>query len=638
MSIRARIFAVIGAVVAAAFVQTLVVVSLEGRRVATRDAMDKAIWRYQSQSEIQPLVADLDSAQRAFLITGRPASRQEYNQRWEMYVQQVSLLPQYIDEPAARKELADLAARIHDWHQNVSLVLMDSREKIPDIARALDEMSLPRMRQIRALLNRFEQGEKERLSEQRQDMNTQYLQTTLLTLALPAVTIVMLLVLVAILARILLDPLAAVAESARQISGGNFDVTLPAAARDEIGALVRAFRDMTSAVQRRQRDLTDALSREREISQMYAALRTKAEHEHARLQAVIATVPAALMILEAPGGRIVMQNTAADMLLGREPDEDDERQAYWENFRAAYRDGTPCSKEDWGPRQALRGDVVVGQELIVKPPDGRTVPILISAAPLRNESGTIIGAVAAVQDITNLYEIDRLKSEFVSVVSHELRTPLTSIKGALQLLLDEVPLSDPDHRTLMDVALSNTDRLVRIINDILDISKIEAGKLELNQRPCDVAELVRLSVQSVAQIAADASVTLTPMVPPAVPKVLADPDRTIQAIVNLLSNALKYAPPGSDVILEVRPRADRSVALSVIDRGRGIPAEKLGQLFQKFQQIDGADTRRFRGTGLGLAITKALIEMQGGSVGVSSEVDKGSTFTITLPGLPVQRP
>lgn len=633
MSIRARIFAVIGAVVAAAFVQTIAIVVLEGRHNATNDAMDRALSRYENQSQVMQLVVELDSVLRAHLMTGQPALRDEYERLWNLYERTIALLPQYLDEPAAKKEAARLDAAIRDWHRNVSLELMKQRPTVPDMPQLLEQMNTPRMHQIRGLLYAFQTRERNRLTDQRNSANSQYLFTALVTLAIPALSIVMLLILVAILARILLDPLAAVAESARQISGGNFDVVLPpASSRDEIGALVRAFRDMSTAVQRRQRDLTEGLAREREMSQMNAALRTKAEHEHARLQATVATVPAALVILDAPSNRVVLQNKAADLLVGREPDGDlAARQAYWRNFQATYRDGTPCADDDWGTARALRGEVTVGQELIVKHPKGRTIPILISAAPLRDELGAITGAVAAFQDITNLYEVDRLKNEFVSVVSHELRTPLTSIKGSLQLLLAEVPLPDPDHRTLMNVALSNTDRLVRIINDILDISKIEAGKLALVPRPCDVQDLMRQSIQSVEQIANGSTVTLALVVAPAVPKVLADPDRTIQAIVNLLSNALKYAPAQSEVTVDVRPEPANFVTIAITDRGRGISPEQIGQLFQKFQQIDGADTRKFRGTGLGLAITKALVEAQGGSVGVRSEAGQGSTFTLTIP-------
>jgi signal transduction histidine kinase len=285
----------------------------------------------------------------------------------------------------------------------------------------------------------------------------------------------------------------------------------------------------------------------------------------------------------------------------------------------------------WGAERVLQGQVLVGEELVVQHPDGRAIPILVSAAPLYEDNGRITGGVAAFQDITGLYEVDRLKSEFVSIVSHELRTPLTSIKGALQLLIDERLASDPDHAMLLNVALSNTERLVRIINDILDISKIEARKLELKSRPHAVSEVVEQSLQNVGPIARGALVTLQANIEAGVPAVQVDLDRTIQAVVNLLSNALKVAPPRSEVTLTARRAADGFVAFSVTDRGRGIAPDKIGLLFQKFQQLDGANTRKAGGTGLGLAIVKALVEMQGGEVSVESAVGRGSTFTVTVP-------
>jgi signal transduction histidine kinase len=285
----------------------------------------------------------------------------------------------------------------------------------------------------------------------------------------------------------------------------------------------------------------------------------------------------------------------------------------------------------WAIERVMKGESIVGEELVVGRPDGVEVPILVSAAPLREEDGRISGGVAAFQDITSLYEVDRLKSEFVSIVSHELRTPLTSIKGALQLLIDEGLAADPDHAMLLNVALSNTERLVRIINDILDISKIEAGKLELNLRPHAVGEVVKQSLQNVEAIARGATVTLKADIEAGVPAVQVDLDRAIQVIVNLLSNALKVAPPRSEVTLAARRAGDTLVAFSVTDHGKGIAPDKIGLLFQKFQQLDGANTRKARGTGLGLAIVKALVEMQGGQVSVESSVGHGSTFTVTVP-------
>ena len=631
MSIRARIFAVIGVVVAAAFGQTMFVLDLETQRSNLRKAQDSAMYRYESQSRLVRLVVEIDGVQRAALLTGDPAVRVDYERLWSSYERDIALLPQYIDEQAVRKELAAIDALIRDWHERVSLVLMPSAGPTPEMASRLAELGTPRMRRIRSDLDRFEARERDRINQQRMSANTKGLNTTLQTLAIPAVAIVLLLVLVAFIARIVLDPLAALAQSALQISGGNFDVSLPPPSRDEIGALVRAFREMTTAVQRRQRDLTEALSRERDVSQLLDTQRAKAEREHERLLATIETVPVAILIVDAATRRTVVQNRTAEALLGREPDDEEARAAYWRSFAVTLRDGTPVTAEHWGWKRVLTGDTVVGEELVVKHPDGRVLPILMSGAPLRDDDGAIIGGVVAFQDITSLYEVDRLKSEFVSIVSHELRTPLTSIKGALQLLLSESPAADPDHVTLMNVALSNTDRLVRIINDILDISKIEAGRLELNAKTQSVAEVVTLSVQNVQHLAQSASLTIATVIEPDVPAIHVDLDRTIQVVVNLLSNALKFAPAKSEVTLSARRERDGFVAISVTDRGRGIPPDKVGLLFQKFQQLDDANTRKVRGTGLGLAIVKALVEKQGGRVRVESEVGKGSTFTITVP-------
>jgi len=602
VSIRARIFTVVGVVVAAAFLQALIVVRVESQRSATAGYLERALWRLENEAALGRLIVELDGAQRALAAAGSPAQAAERERLWGLYERTAALLPEAFDAPESRRGLAAIEALMREWH-----------------GKPPGDESAALMGRIRAEFDRFETRERNRVGDERIAANRQSLQSTLLTLGIPAAAIVMLLLLVAFVARILLDPLAAIATSARQISGGNFDVSLPRETKDEIGDLARAFREMTTAVQRREREVTEA--------------RVKAERERQRLQATIETVPVALVIVDAGSGRIVLRNRTAGALIGHEPDDRDAREAYWRSFRMTTRDGAPVDIREWGAARVLQGQLIVGEELVVKHPDGREIPILVSAAPLHEDDGRISGAVAAFQDITSLYEVDRLKTEFVSIVSHELRTPLTSIKGALQLLIDERLASDPDHAMLMNVALSNTERLVRIINDILDISKIEAGKLELNARPHTVDEVVKLSLQNVEPIAHGALVSLTADIEAGVPAVQVDLDRTIQVLVNLLSNALKVAPPRSEVTLAARRAADGFVAFSVTDRGKGIPPEKIGLLFQKFQQLDGANTRKARGTGLGLAIVKALVEIQGGRVSVESTVGHGSTFTVTVPAV-----
>jgi PAS domain S-box-containing protein len=238
---------------------------------------------------------------------------------------------------------------------------------------------------------------------------------------------------------------------------------------------------------------------------------------------------------------------------------------------------------------------------------------------------------AHVLDISERHEVDRLKDEFVAVVSHELRTPLTSIRGALQLVLDEKPeFKEPDHEPLLTIALNNCERLIRIINDTLDVAKAEAGQIELKLGACAVDDLARTAIQSVDQTARAAGVVIEVHLEPGLPPITGDFDRVVQILVNLLSNAVKSAPAGSVVTLTGRS-VDGAVALAVQDHGAGIARTDLGKLFHKFKQLDSPGPLRARGTGLGLAIVKALAEQHGGHVEVESCVGEGSTFTVTLP-------
>ena len=285
--------------------------------------------------------------------------------------------------------------------------------------------------------------------------------------------------------------------------------------------------------------------------------------EHSKLAATIASVPYGLVLLDR-SGRMVLQNTAAEELL-KLPPAATPPEARRRIYRMLDRDGREIPYDHWPTNLAVAGHRVVGREVLVERPDATTIPLIINAAPLRGADGELLGAVAGFQDITHIFEVGRLKDEFVSTVSHELRTPLTSIKGSLQLVLadpDSVP--DTEYHELLTVALTNTERLVRLINDILDISKIDAGRLILIRTAVAPAELVRQSIAAVAQ--APAGVTITATVSEGVPDVFADPDRILQALVNLLSNALKFAPAGTAVEVDVASDGAHFVRFSVSAR------------------------------------------------------------------------
>ena len=230
-----------------------------------------------------------------------------------------------------------------------------------------------------------------------------------------------------------------------------------------------------------------------------------------------------------------------------------------------------------------------------------------------------------------LTELSRLKDDFVATVSHELRTPLTSIKGSLQLL--NAADTDHDDRTdLLRVALGNADRLIRMVNDILDIAKIEAGALVLQRRTQTVDALARSAVETVRPIAAAAGVRLAVSMADGLRPINVDSDRMVQALVNLLSNAVKFAPRASVVTLAARTMPDGGVAMTVHDEGGGIPPDRIERLFEKFSQLNPGSSNQGRGTGLGLSITKAIVQEHGASISVTSDRSSGTTFEILLTG------
>ncbi|HMP39098.1 MAG TPA: ATP-binding protein [Roseiflexaceae bacterium] len=239
--------------------------------------------------------------------------------------------------------------------------------------------------------------------------------------------------------------------------------------------------------------------------------------------------------------------------------------------------------------------------------------------------------LAIARDMTERKKIERLKNEFVSVVSHELRTPLTAIRGSLGLIgsgvLGELP---PKAAEMIAIASKNSERLVRLINDILDMDKIESGKMVFQLAPIDLVTLTRQTINETQGYAAEFGVELVLHAAMPVATVQADADRLGQVLANLISNAAKYAPRGSCVEVTIRG-SGTTVSVDVTDYGPGIPLEFHDRIFQKFAQADTSNTRRSGGTGLGLAISHAIVERLGGQLSFTTELGRGTTFTMTLP-------
>ncbi|WP_404789831.1 GAF domain-containing protein [Altericista sp. CCNU0014] len=261
--------------------------------------------------------------------------------------------------------------------------------------------------------------------------------------------------------------------------------------------------------------------------------------------------------------------------------------------------------------------------------DGTVRLCKIKAAPILSTTHDLLGYVGTVEDITESRAIEQMKNEFISIVSHELRTPLASIRGSLGLLASDVLKDDPDTaQHMLDIATIETERLVRLVSDILDLERLESNKVVLDKQWCSAATLMQQSIEVLQPLAEENQIHLS--CSPLSAQIWVAPDRIIQTLVNLLGNAIKFSPPSSHVTLTASIQANR-ILFQVRDRGRGIPAHKLEEIFGRFQQVDASDSRNEGGTGLGLAICRNIVQQHGGKIWVESVVGKGSTFYFTIP-------
>ncbi|MEA2571473.1 MAG: hypothetical protein QOI24_3474 [Acidobacteriota bacterium] len=282
------------------------------------------------------------------------------------------------------------------------------------------------------------------------------------------------------------------------------------------------------------------------------------------------------------------------------------------------------------------GTLQSSAEELFRRADDSSFPIDYVSNPMCDDDGNVVGAVVTFRDITERHEIERLKSQFVATVSHELRTPLTSIRGALGLLSGGLLGSvSPKGQRMLEIAVSNTDRLVRLINDILDVERIDSQPMKMAGAVVDAFDLMKRAAESVQSIADVAGVRV--VVEPATVSIAGDADRIIQTLTNLVGNAIKFSPRDTTVTVSAGASGDKCT-FRVADEGRGLPADKLEMIFERFQQVDASDSRDKGGSGLGLAICRSIVIAHGGRIWAEKNEPAGSVFQFTIPLAIAQAP
>jgi PAS domain S-box-containing protein len=360
------------------------------------------------------------------------------------------------------------------------------------------------------------------------------------------------------------------------------------------------------------------------------AERQRVEAERQRLEALMETSPVGVFVVDA-AGTVQLINREAQRLLGISHQPGYGLELYEQAAVYSRPDGRPYESHDLPLQRALyRGETVRAEEVRFQFADGRHVPTLVNATPVYSADGQIAGAIAVIQDITPLEEVEKLRSEFLGMVSHELKTPLTAIKGSAATVLgSRRTLSDAESRDLFQIIDEQSDRLRDLVDNLLDMTRIEAGSLSVSPEPVDLPPLLEEARATFARAGGDQEVQV--QLPDGLPQVSADRGRVVQVLNNLLGNAGKFSPTAAPIAVLVEHEGTQ-VTVHVRDRGRGIPSGRLPHLFRKFSQVHDDRRHNLSGSGLGLAICKGIVEAHGGRIWAESPGEGGgATFSFTLP-------
>lgn len=395
----------------------------------------------------------------------------------------------------------------------------------------------------------------------------------------------------------LISPLEEMTSIAQDMARGNLDQEIRIFARDEIGDLARSVNYMARQLKN---NLDDVVA------------------EKNRIQAILASMADGVIALDS-WGRIILINPVVEGTFGISL-----ANCRGKNILRVIRN----NELDSILNQALETEKTIQKQIRLVTPEPRYFRVHVT--PLKGAGGERGGVVALLRDITERRKLEEMRSEFVANVSHELRTPLTSIRGFAETLLDGA-MEDPAlARSFLEIINTETERLTRLIDELLNLSRIESQESVLKKEAVKIGPLVEKAVSVFLPRAAEKNLAIKVDAPVEFPTVQADPDLLTQVLINLIDNAVSYTPAGGKILIRLS-KVDGEMKVDLQDNGIGIPPESLPRLFERFYRVDKARSREQGGTGLGLSIVKHIVEAHGGAVQVSSKAGEGSTFSFTIP-------
>ena len=390
-------------------------------------------------------------------------------------------------------------------------------------------------------------------------------------------------------------PLARISSVAKAIASGDFSKKIFIRSNDEIGDLEKTLNYMSDEIKTKIE---------------------KIESGEAKLETVLSGMVEGVIVTDAKG-RIILANPSLRKLFF--VDTAPEGKTPLEVIRNS-------AVQDIVDKVLKGGQRIATDEINISTPEEKSVKV--SGVAITKDK-RLEGAILVFHDITELRRLERVRQDFVANVSHELRTPLSSIKGYSETLMGGVS-KEEDRQEFLGIIYRESDRLANLIDDLLDLSKIESGKMAMVFMPVEITPVIKRTAGVLEKLALQKSIKIGVDIPSGLPKVLADENRLSQVFLNLLDNAIKYTPEGGSVKISVFPQ-DKYLQVDITDTGAGIPQSDLPRIFERFYRVDKARSRQLGGTGLGLSIVKHIVQAHGGQVWVKSEVGRGSTFSFTVP-------
>ena len=574
-------------------------------------------------NRLNTLAVDMESGLRGFALAKDPDFLEPYDAAVAELPGLLTALRQYAsDRPTQMAQIDVVERRLTDWQQIIAepqiRALLDGRA--PEITLTELEEGKSVFDTIREIVAEMQMTEQQILA-QHTVRSRQAASDMLVGMGFVLVLGGISLMIARVIGRRIVGPVLLLGRAADQVANDDLSIQLPEDGYSELARTSRAFNQMVGALHAAHTELLAQTETLAEVAQA-------AERARSETVAVLNSVQDAIFLV-ATDRQVLWVNQRTEEMFGVDLLQMNQltSKEWAEAFGKVFADGE-------GMRSLVLNafehpDRTISEFVAIKWP----IPLELQmySAPVLGPAGSHSGRVFAFRDVTKAREVDRMKSDFVSMVSHEFRTPLTSIKGYTDLLTSgEVGSLSEEQKEFLQIVHTNADRLMALVSDLLDISRLEQGRVELRSLPVDVGMLTQQALMALQLQMQEKEHQIELLVDPALPAVRGDSARISQILMNLLSNAYKYTPARGSITVSAAREGD-FVRVSVADTGVGMSEEEQAQLFTRFYRAKNAATQDVGGTGLGLSIARMLVEMHGGQIRVQSASGAGTTFSFTLP-------